>query len=80
MEVVKKDAGQSVTGCGVEIAARTSERHFDDLRGPVRRLGAPDVRFPASPVLLQAPLLDAAAIVDSVRNLIAETHPGKDTP
>src|SRR3546814_13184702 len=36
-------------GFGAEIAARVSERHDALLRAPVRRLGPPDVRIPASP-------------------------------
>jgi 2-oxoisovalerate dehydrogenase E1 component len=38
-------------GFGAEIAARIVERHFDKLKAPILRLGAPDVRMPAAPAL-----------------------------
>jgi 2-oxoisovalerate dehydrogenase E1 component len=57
-------------GFGAEVAARISERHFDDLDGPVRRLGAPDVRMPASPVLQGALVPSAEAIAAVARTLV----------
>src|SRR5262249_19191091 len=38
-------------GAGAEIAARVGEQLFDELRTPVRRLGAPPVPMPFSPDL-----------------------------
>jgi pyruvate/2-oxoglutarate/acetoin dehydrogenase E1 component len=38
-------------GAGAEIAARVAEELFDELRTPVRRLGAPAVPMPFSPEL-----------------------------
>jgi len=66
--VVAHDA--NVTGgFGAEIVARLHERH-----GPgsvhVRRVASPDIRVPASPVLQQALLPDAAAIVRAARSLV----------
>jgi pyruvate/2-oxoglutarate/acetoin dehydrogenase E1 component len=38
-------------GAGAEIAARVADELFDELRTPVRRLGAPSVPMPFSPEL-----------------------------
>lgn len=57
-------------GFGAEIAARISERHFDQLAGPVRRIATPDVPIPSAPSL-QAALIPAVAdIVDAARKLV----------
>jgi 2-oxoisovalerate dehydrogenase E1 component len=54
-------------GVGAEIAARIAEMH----RGAVvRRLGAPDTRIPAAPVLQAALLPKAAAIAAAARALV----------
>lgn len=58
-------------GFGAEIAARIGERHFDSLDAPVRRIGAPDVRFPAAPVLQQELLPDAKKVAEAARVLLA---------
>jgi 2-oxoisovalerate dehydrogenase E1 component len=41
-------------GFGGEVVARLAQSIFDDLTGPVQRVGLPDVRVAASPVLQQA--------------------------
>ena len=38
-------------GVGAEVAAVISERAFEDLDAPIRRLTAPDVPIPFSPPL-----------------------------
>jgi len=56
-------------GFGAEIAARLHEQH-----GPgvirIRRVGSPDIRMPAAPLLQRALLPDAAAIVRAARSLV----------
>jgi pyruvate/2-oxoglutarate/acetoin dehydrogenase E1 component len=49
-------------GAGAEIAARVADELFDELRTPVRRLGAPPVPTPFSPDL-ERPLLPGAEAV-----------------
>jgi 2-oxoisovalerate dehydrogenase E1 component len=53
-------------GVGAEIAARISESYRGAL---IRRLGAPDVRIPASPLLQAALLPKAAAITSAAKEL-----------
>jgi 2-oxoisovalerate dehydrogenase E1 component len=50
-------------GFGAEIAARITERHSGKLKSPVRRIGAEDVRMPASPVLQRAVIPSVAKIL-----------------
>lgn len=56
------EANQTM-GFGAEVAARIAERHSAHLKRPVRHLGTPDTRIPASPVLQAALLPRADAIV-----------------
>ncbi len=56
-------------GVGAEIAARITERQPKAI---VRRLAAPDVRIPASPVLQAALLPKADAIVAAARAIMME--------
>ena len=59
-------------GAGAEIAARVGAELFDELRTPVRRLGAPAVPMPFSPDLEQALLPTSKAISDAAETLLAE--------
>jgi pyruvate/2-oxoglutarate/acetoin dehydrogenase E1 component len=59
-------------GAGAEIAARVGEQLFDELRTPVRRLGAPAVPMPFSPDLERALLPTSKAISAAARALVAE--------
>ncbi len=59
-------------GAGAEIAARVGEALFDELRTPVRRLGAPPVPMPFSPDLEQALLPTSKAIADAAQTLVTE--------
>jgi 2-oxoisovalerate dehydrogenase E1 component len=54
-------------GVGAEIAARIVEA---DRKAVVQRLGAPDIRMPASPVLQAALLPKAGAILSAMRALL----------
>jgi len=56
-------------GFGAEIAARVTERHFDQIAAPVRRIGAPDIRVPSAPALQRAILPVAAHIVEAAQEL-----------
>jgi acetoin:2,6-dichlorophenolindophenol oxidoreductase subunit beta len=59
-------------GAGAEIAARVADQLFDELRTPVRRLGAPAVPMPFSPDLERTLLPTSKAISTAARSLIAE--------
>lgn len=61
-------------GFGAEVAARISERHFTELAAPVARIGAPDVRMPAAPVLQQAVIPGVDAIVTAANSLLHSTR------
>lgn len=61
-------------GFGAEVAARISERHFDALVGPVRRLGTPDVRMPSAPSLQAALLPTRTSIAVAAREVAAATQ------
>ena len=58
-------------GFGGEVAARISERHFDELDAPVVRVGAPDVRFPSAPVLQDALLPSRDSILEAAHALLS---------
>jgi pyruvate/2-oxoglutarate/acetoin dehydrogenase E1 component len=57
-------------GFGAEIAARIGEELFDDLRAPVRRLGAKDVPVPFSPVLEKFVLPQVSDIVQGAKKVL----------
>lgn len=59
-------------GAGAEIAARIADELFDELRAPVRRLGAPSVPIPFSPELERLAIPDAPAIAAAAERLKAE--------
>jgi pyruvate/2-oxoglutarate/acetoin dehydrogenase E1 component len=59
-------------GAGAEIAARVGEQLFDQLRTPVRRLGAPSVPMPFSPELERALLPSSKAIATAAQDLTTE--------
>jgi pyruvate/2-oxoglutarate/acetoin dehydrogenase E1 component len=59
-------------GAGAEIAARVGDLLFDELRTPVRRLGAPAVPMPFSPDLERALLPTSKTIASAAQSLQAE--------
>jgi pyruvate/2-oxoglutarate/acetoin dehydrogenase E1 component len=59
-------------GAGAEIAARISTDLFDELRTPVRRIGAPSVPMPFSPDLEKALLPTSKAVSGAADALVAE--------
>lgn len=58
-------------GFGAEIAARVVQQGFDLLDAPIERVGAPDMRVPASPMLQQALMPNSDSIVAAVERLAA---------
>jgi 2-oxoisovalerate dehydrogenase E1 component len=59
-------------GIGAEIAAQMSDRGFDDLDAPIRRLNGAHTPTPYSPPLENAVVPNVDAIVHAIRELIAE--------
>jgi pyruvate/2-oxoglutarate/acetoin dehydrogenase E1 component len=59
-------------GAGAEIAARVGEVMFDELRTPVRRIGAPAVPMPFSPDLEKALMPTSKAVATAAEGLKAE--------
>jgi 2-oxoisovalerate dehydrogenase E1 component beta subunit len=58
-------------GFGAEIAAFIAESCFEDLDGPVMRVGAVDLPIPANPQLEQAVLPMATTLMQAVHHLAA---------
>ena len=59
-------------GFGAEIAAQVSKEGFWHLDAPIERVGALDVRVPASPPLNAAVIPQTATIVEAAERLL--TH------
>ena len=59
-------------GIGAEIAAQMSDRGFDDLDAPIRRLNGEHTPTPYSPPLENAVVPNVDAIIRAIRELIAE--------
>lgn len=59
-------------GIGAEIAAQVTDRGFDDLDAPIRRLNGAQAPTPYSPTLEAAIVPDAKHIMQAVRDLMAE--------
>ncbi len=57
-------------GFGAELVAWACEHCFDELDAPPKRLGVPDTRIPAAPVLQEALLPSAATIASEARQII----------
>ena len=57
-------------GFGAEVAAGIAEHLLYELDAPVIRLGTPDVRMPAAPVLQAALIPSALTIGESIRQLV----------
>lgn len=58
-------------GFGAEVVARVAERGLP-LRVAPRRIGVPDVRLPAAPVLAEALVPSADLIADALRSMAVE--------
>jgi 2-oxoisovalerate dehydrogenase E1 component len=59
-------------GIGAEIAAQLADRGFDQLDAPIRRLNGAHTPTPYSPPLEAAVVPSPAAIVQAIRDLVAE--------
>jgi 2-oxoisovalerate dehydrogenase E1 component len=59
-------------GFGAEVVARLHEFFYNDLALSIARVATPDMRIPASPVLLRALLPTAAKVMDETRRLLAD--------
>jgi 2-oxoisovalerate dehydrogenase E1 component len=59
-------------GIGAEIAAQMSDRGFNDLDAPIRRLNGAHTPTPYSPPLENAVVPNVDAIVLAIRDLLAE--------
>jgi 2-oxoisovalerate dehydrogenase E1 component len=59
-------------GVGAEIAAQVCDRCFDDLDAPIRRLNGLHTPTPYSPSLENAVVPNLEAIVQAIRDLVAE--------
>ncbi len=57
-------------GVAADIACRVFESSHEYLEAPIRRLTAPDIPVPASPVMEQTALPDAAAIEEAAMDLL----------
>ena len=80
-EVVTRSAGRVLVvheanltgGLGAEVVARINEAHFAELRQPVVRVAAPNVRIPAAPNLQHALVPGTDAIIRAARTLLGRT-------
>ena len=68
--LIAHEATQSC-GIGAEVASLVSERAFEFLDGPIRRLTAADVPIPFSPALEQAVLPQLDDMKEACRELLA---------
>jgi 2-oxoisovalerate dehydrogenase E1 component len=58
-------------GFGAEVVARLHEFFKHDLDLNIVRVATPDMRIPATPILLRALLPSAAKVMDETRRLLA---------
>jgi pyruvate dehydrogenase E1 component beta subunit len=66
------EEGCATAGIAAEIGFRVFEHAYDCLDTPIRRVAAPDVPVPASPVLEKAVLPDRHAIAEAAVALVEE--------
>lgn len=66
------DEAYAPFGIGAEIAAQMSDRGFDELDAPIRRLNGLHVPAPYSPPLEAAVVPSTEAIAQAIRDLVAE--------
>lgn len=69
--LILADTGNIMAGWSAEIAALVGEKAFDALKGPVARVGLPDIPTPASSALEDVFYPGKDAIKDCVRRLMA---------
>jgi pyruvate/2-oxoglutarate/acetoin dehydrogenase E1 component len=64
------EEGTRTGGVGAEVAARAVEEAYEYLDAPIRRIAAPDIPIPFSPVLEEAALPKLDDIVQTVLELL----------
>ena len=67
--VIVQEATQHA-GFGGEIAARIADKGFDSLKKPIKRVGAPFIPVPFSPVLENLYLPNAALVVKTAEEIL----------
>src|SRR5690348_10354550 len=70
-KVVVLDEANMTCAAGAQVAALIAEKGFEDLDGPVVRVGSPDVPIPFSPPLEQAVLPQVDDVREACRELLA---------
>lgn len=68
--LVVADEARQLCSAGSEIAATVSEQAFKSLRAPIRRVNAPNVPVPYSPVLEHFVIPSSARIASAVREVM----------
>jgi pyruvate dehydrogenase E1 component beta subunit len=68
--LITVDSGCITGGIGAEVAATVSEKAFNYLRCPIRRIGLPDCPSPTSPALSQYYYPRAKHILQSAREVL----------
>jgi pyruvate dehydrogenase E1 component beta subunit len=68
--LVVVDEARRSCGAAAEVAALVAEHAWEALRGPIRRVTAPDVPVPFSPPLEAAYLPSADRVVEAARSLL----------
>jgi pyruvate dehydrogenase E1 component beta subunit len=69
--LVVAEEGRKRSGFGAELGALAAEKWFGYLDAPVKRVGAPSLPLPFSPILEKALIPDSRAIVEAVRSSLA---------
>jgi pyruvate/2-oxoglutarate/acetoin dehydrogenase E1 component len=64
------EEGTRTGGVGAEVAARVAEEAYEYLDAPIRRLAAPDIPVPFSPVLEEAALPKLDDVVQTALDLL----------
>ena len=67
-------------GVGAEIGAQVMEAAFEALKGPVRRIGNPNLPIPYSPPLEKAVLPSVERIESVVQEMVSRRSPGRAGP
>jgi pyruvate dehydrogenase E1 component beta subunit len=69
------DEARRTCGAAAEVAAIVAENAWDGLRAPIRRITAPDVPVPFSPVLEAAYLPSVEGVLEAARSLLGRAVP-----
>jgi pyruvate dehydrogenase E1 component beta subunit len=72
-KVLVVDTGPAMGGVCAEIGCLVAEKGFQDLRGPVRRIGLPDSPIPAGYTLEQFYFPDKNRIAKVIREMVSGT-------